>query len=292
MPDKPLSFRLQVSVSEAGMRLLAFLRKHLSEHSSVKGLKRAVESKGCKINGRVEIFSTRKLSFGDVVQLEMAPKEVRSEIEFLYEDKDLIICNKPAGVVCDNKNFPFKLVHRLDKETTGVLILAKKESVYQKMVALFSEKKVKKKYLALVEGEVVKKEGKIESYLAKKHAYQGQSIYGSCKKGQLAITVWKRLGRSAGASLLLCEPITGRTHQLRVHLKEMGHPILGDYQYGKVFKVKLHPKRHLLHALTISFPHPETHKVIEVVAPIAEDFLQALQAISMAHLVELLDEEK
>ncbi len=292
MPNKRLSFRFQVSSREAGMRLLAFLRKHCSDQSSVKGLKRAVESKGCKINGRVETFSTRVLAAGDVVQLEIAPKEKRAHLEFLYEDKDLIICNKPVGVVCEQKNFPAKLVHRLDKETSGVLILAKREEVYKKMVTLFSEKKVKKQYLALVDGEVGKKEGKIENRLAKQHAYQGQTIYGSAKQGESAITLWKCLGKGKHVSLLLCEPITGRTHQLRVHFKEMGHPILGDYQYGKIFKSQLHPKRHLLHALKISFPHPQTHKPVEVVAPLAEDFLKALEAVSMAHLAKLFDQKK
>ncbi|MFS8563260.1 MAG: hypothetical protein LVR00_02585 [Rhabdochlamydiaceae bacterium] len=114
------------------MRLLAFLRKHCSEHSSVKGLKRAVESKGCKINGRVETFSTRILSAQDIVQLEIAPKEKKSPLVFLYEDADIIICDKPSGLVCEAKNFPAKLVHRLDKETSGALILAKRKPFIRK----------------------------------------------------------------------------------------------------------------------------------------------------------------
>lgn len=272
--SKPISFRLQVSSQEAGMRLLAFLRKHCGEHSSVKGLKRAVESKGCKINGRVETFSTRILSAKDIVQLEIAPKEKQTSIVFLYEDPDIIICDKPPGVVCEPKNFPAKLVHRLDKETSGALILAKKESIYKKMVALFSEKKVKKEYLAIVDGEMKKKEGKIHNFLSKQHEYQGQTIYGSGKRGQEAITLWRCLSVGSGVSLVLCEPITGRTHQIRVHLKELGYPILGDYQYGKAFKSSFHPKRHLLHACKVSFPHPRTGNLLVVKAPIPLDFLE------------------
>ena len=112
MTNSPLSFRLQVSSQEAGMRLLAFLRKHCGEHSSVKGLKRAVESKGCRINGRVETFSTRILAGGDIVQLEIVSQEKRAPLVFLYEDADILVCDKPAGVVCEGKNFSAKLVHR------------------------------------------------------------------------------------------------------------------------------------------------------------------------------------
>jgi 23S rRNA-/tRNA-specific pseudouridylate synthase len=286
MVNCSFSLKRQVSSKEAGIRLLPFVRKHCSGQSSVKGLKRAIESKGCKINGRVETFSTRILSAGDVVELAIVPKEERASLTFLYEDKDLIVCDKPSGIVCEAKNFPYKLVHRLDKETSGVLILAKREEVYKKMVTLFSEKKVEKQYLALVDGEVRKKEGRIETRLSKKHAYQGQTIYGSSKKGEEAITLWKCLGVSQGVSLILCEPITGRTHQLRVHLKELGYPILGDYQYGKHFKSALLPTRHLLHALKISFPHPGTNKLVEVVAPLPKDFLEVLKLVCMAHLIE------
>ncbi len=292
MTNSPLSFRLQVSSQEAGMRLLAFLRKHCGEHSSVKGLKRAVESKGCRINGRVETFSTRILAGGDIVQLEIVSQEKRAPLVFLYEDADILVCDKPAGVVCEGKNFSAKLVHRLDKETSGALILAKKEEIYKKMVTLFSEKKVKKQYLALVGGEMRKKEGKIHNRLSKQHEYQGQTIYGSSKKGEEAITLWKCLGSNKGVSLVLCEPITGRTHQIRVHLKELGYPILGDYQYGKTFKLPFQPRRHLLHARKISFPHPKTGALIEVTAPIPQDFLEALKLVDMSHLVEFFDQEK
>ena len=279
-------------MQESGMRLLAFVRKHCEGNSSVKGLKRAIEGKGCKINGRVETFSTRILKAGDVVQLEVVKSEKRASLVFLYEDQDLIVCDKPAGLVCDQKNFPAKLVHRLDKETSGVLILAKREEIYQKMVELFSEKKVKKHYLALVDGEVRKKEGRIQNRLSKKHSYQGQTIYASSVKGEEAITLWTCLGTHAGVSLILCEPITGRTHQLRVHMKEMGHPILGDHQYGTHFKSKLSPKRHLLHATKISFPHPKGEGIVEVLSPLPGDFLETLKLASMTHLVQPFYKEK
>ena len=203
-------------------------------------------------------------------------------ISVLYEDEELLICNKPPGVLSDNKTFNrafsqyrgvLKLAHRLDKETSGAIILAKTEVMLKKMEALFKERQVEKSYLALVDGIVKKEEGSIESYLEKKRVLHNQTIYGSSKsaRGKRALTHWKCIKRGKNYSLLLCQPHTGRTHQLRVHLSEMGHPILGDYQYGK--RARLHAaKRQLLHAYLISFIHPTSHITISVKAPIPDDF--------------------
>lgn len=267
-----------VSSQDSGMKLLAFLRKHYTDAPSVKALKRAIDTKGCVVNGRIDTISTRTLSAGDHIIIELDEKTKTPSV--LYEDDELLICNKPAGIVSEAKQFPGKLVHRLDKETSGVLILAKTEDARQKMIELFSQKKVHKQYLAIVNGEVKKREGTIISLLAKKHSFQGQTIYGTGLQGQEAITRWKCLGVGKRASLLLCEPVTGRTHQLRVHLKEMGHPILGDTQYGDKSSAY---RRHMLHAWKIAFGD------IEVIAQIPEDFLEALR---MTQLIQFLDKEE
>lgn len=277
--------KFEVSPREQGMKLLPFLRDRWPSAPSVKALKRAIDKKRCTINGRVETFSTHKLSRGDRVEIELAEEEPKA-ITVLYEDDVIVVCNKPAGMVSENKNFPAKLVHRLDKETSGALILAKTEPIRLQMVELFAKHQVKKEYLAIVDGAVLKKEGKISSYLAKRHSYEGQTIYASSPKGEEAITHWKSLGIGNKASVLLCEPITGKTHQLRVHLKEMGHPILGDTQYSKRFTCPMRIHRHMLHAWKIAFPHPQTHKKIEASAPIPDDFWQVLEALGMAHLIE------
>lgn len=283
----------EVSSEEAGMRLLSFLRKHCCQLSSVKGLKRAVEAKCCKINGRVETFSTFILSKGDRIVFELKEEKKKLLPTLLYEDEELQIYDKPAGVVSLAKNFGNKfLVHRLDKETSGILIVAKTSATLEKMIALFREKSVKKTYFALVDKEVHKKEGKITSFLAKKHSYQGQTIYASFSKGELAITEWRCVEKKRGASLLECNPITGRTHQLRVHLKEMGHPILGDFQYSQHFSCAFHPKRHLLHAFKISFPHPKTEAFFEITAPLPLDFYAGLEFCRMTHAVELFNKKE
>lgn len=285
----------RVAKKEEGMRLIQFLREKYLEISSVKALKRSIDNKLCLVNGRIETFSSYLLKENDQVTLKIDALENRevirvSKITVLYEDKELLIINKPAGLVSDEqlikKGLPaFKgrlnLVHRLDKETTGVLILAKTCQMKDNMSLLFKNRSVHKFYLAIVDGILKEEEGQIDNFLGKKHSYQGQTIYGSVdeKKGLRAITYWKCLDRGKNASVVSCEPFTGRTHQLRVHLSSIGHPILGDSQYGKRFICSFVPQRNLLHAYRLVFFHPKTGQEIKVIAPIPVDFKLALKAI-------------
>ncbi len=271
--------QFEVLADEAGFSLLSFLRKRYEGAAySIKALKRAIDSKKCRVNGRVETFSTYKLKAKDRVVLEEIEKATKPlSVPILYEDADFLVCNKPAGAVCEQGKFPLKglLVHRLDKETSGALIVAKKAAIFEAFEELFVKGLVTKEYLAVVDGQVKGAKGHIDNFLIKKHAYQGQTIYGSCKtavKGaRRAVTTWWRLKVADKATLLLCRPITGRTHQLRVHLKEMGHPILGDYQYARQFVSKLPAPRHLLHAWRLSFPHPISGQKLEIKAPLPDD---------------------
>jgi 23S rRNA-/tRNA-specific pseudouridylate synthase len=261
------------------MTLLAFLREECPDAPSVKSIKRSIEAKRCTVNGRLEIFSTHPLKIGDEVILDFSSsKEVAQKPFLLWEDEWLRAFDKPAGVVCSPQNFKGFLVHRLDKETSGVVLVAKTNKFLELMIDLFRQKKVNKTYLALVNGVVKGKKGVITSRLEAKHRYQGQTIYGSGKKGRVAETHWKVLSLGPKATLLECHPITGRTHQIRVHLKEMGHPILGDMQYGRDVKVAC---RHLLHAYKISFPHPITGEQISLKAPLPADFLEASQKMGI-----------
>ncbi len=279
------------------MRLLQFLRENCPQAPSVKAIKRAIDRKLCTVNNRTETFSSFTLAERDTVALSETAFEKQEEfkalkVSILYEDRELLIVNKPAGLVSDNKSLKscldikgsFELVHRLDKETSGALILAKSPEAKEKMVALFKERSVRKLYLALVDGVIAKDEGTIDNYLGKKHSYQGQTVYGSVdeKKGQRAITYWKCLKRGKSATVVCCEPFTGRTHQLRVHLSSMGHPILGDIQYGKKFICHIKPRRNLLHAYSVGFKHPSTGKEVKAIAPIPADFKEALEALKIS----------
>lgn len=266
----------RVSKEESGTRLLQFLRDKCPDAPSVKAIKRAIEGKCCTVNRRIETFSSYILKENDVVELK--PFEVREKkTSVLFEDKDLLIINKPSGVVSEGEF----LVHRLDKETSGVLVLAKNQKMQDAMEALFKKRDVHKIYLAIVDGKVAKDDGVIDNALGKIHSYQGQTVYGAVdpKKGKSAITRWKCLKRGPEASLMQCEPYTGRTHQIRVHMSGMGHPILGDVQYGKKFRCTFHPSRNMLHAYRIRFKHPSTGQELDIVAPIPSDFKQAMQAL-------------
>jgi RluA family pseudouridine synthase len=291
MESETGKYRWRVSRKEAGTRLLQFLREKCPEAPSVKILKRAIDGKLCIVNNRIETFSSYILGENDTVVLNAAVFEKKAvkiaKISILYEDGELLIINKPPGLVSNHSLIDFKgnleLVHRLDKETSGALILARTHGMKEKMITLFKERSVRKLYLAIVDGVVDKEEGKIDNFLGKKHAYQGQTIYGPVdeKKGQRAMTYWKCLQRGKTASVICCEPFTGRTHQLRVHLSGIGHPILGDIQYGKKFMCPFKPHRNLLHAYSVVFKHPSTGKELKVIAPIPADFKQALQTLKL-----------
>ena len=266
-------------------KLLAFLRDELQGKVSVKEIKRAIDEKRCLVNGRIERISTRILSPNDQVEIELLSRKRSFTFPILYEDEWLLIVDKPAGALSEKiKIGRTILVHRLDKETSGALILAKSLEAKEKMVELFRQKAIEKTYYALVDGEVRSKKGRVQNFLVKKRIQHGQPIWGSSKTGrpgELALTLWECLEKGKNASLLLCQPITGRTHQLRVHLSEMGHPILGDLQYGKNFTCPLKARRQLLHAFSLHFRHPYTEKEIEIKAPLPEDFLQAAKELHL-----------
>ena len=263
------------------MKLLPFLKSKFPDGPSVKALKRAIDGKGCKVNGKVETFSTHPLRAGDRIEIVFAAAAAPLPIVTLYEDDVLKICNKPAGVVSENKILGGMLVHRLDKETSGVIVLAKTKAMQEKMKDLFFKREVEKVYLAIVDDVFRKMEGVVENFLTKKHSYEGQSIWGSYAKGLSAVTKWKCLRNSKDAALVECRPQTGRTHQIRVHMSEMGHPILGDHQYGKSFRCGYPAKRQLLHAYSVSFIHPLSHKKVTVKSFASPDFQDALKALRL-----------
>jgi RluA family pseudouridine synthase len=265
-------------------KLVAFLQGQLGDYSG-KFLRRLLEANLCRINGRVERFGSRLVQGGDAVELAPSWKSVLTpqiaSFETLYEDEFLKIVDKPAGWVCTDaealRSFGPKhyLVHRLDKDTTGLLILAKSPASRDQLMEHFEKRLITKHYLALVDGAPSEGEGTRKSLLGKKGSYQGQTIWGSMPHGLTAITHWKRLAVGNKASLLLCMPETGRTHQIRVHLAEMGHPILVDRQYAKSFRSSLFIQRPLLHAYGLQFSFQG--KPIDVTAPIPADFFDALK---------------
>ena len=282
MENKKVTFT--IGREETEVTLQTFLQKKLG--LSGKSVKKMIDAGSCRVNGSIQTISSYHLKRGDHISLEL--KEARKKslsMKILYEDPDLYLCNKPSGLVSHIDDFQplfnqtIFLVHRLDKETSGVIVIAKNQKMQKMMEQLFRKREVVKTYVALVKGSVQKTEGIIENRLIKKKESHGQSIYGSTRssEGEEAITYWKCIKKGKNGSLLQCVPKTGRTHQIRVHLSEMGHPILGDIQYGPHVTFPPGVNRVLLHSYKIVFIHPITDKKISVTAPIPKEFAKFIE---------------
>lgn len=296
----------QVEAADQGKRLVLFLQEHITPVQSARNIKRLLEQNYCQVNGNVERFASRPVKIGDHIlftfqgELSRPAKDDALAVqtdkrmiaapvawETIYKDSDLIVAQKPSGIAVDNeegtaallKEFgEVFLVHRLDKETSGLLLLARNKETLKQLEAMFRTHDIEKGYLALVDGLIQEESGEVRNHIGKVHAYEGQSLRGSVspEQGRLAHTLWRVLGRGKGSTLVACQPMTGRTHQIRVHMKGMGHPILGDYQYARSFHCNLRPPRCLLHASELTFTHPRTGERKRYRAHLPVDFIHAL----------------
>jgi 23S rRNA pseudouridine1911/1915/1917 synthase len=212
-------------------------------------------------------------------------------LAILYEDEAMLAVNKEAGMVvhpaAGNQTgtlvaallhrYPALaelgerpgLVHRLDKETSGVILVARTEVALADLAAQFAQRRVEKTYLALTEKVPRQRAGLVEEAIARHPVHRKKMAVCDEGRGREAVTAYRVLGRTAaGLWLIECRPKTGRTHQIRVHLKHLGSPVVGDPLYGK----RGGCSRHMLHAWKIAFRHPVTGKRIEVEAPPPLDF--------------------
>jgi len=275
-----MKFELTVPPEAGGETLLSFLRAHLKEFPSVKAVKRAIDQKQCTINGRVEWFSTYRVRTGDKVTISLQPKKKAPPPTILFEDESLIALDKPAGRTSESFT-DYLLVHRLDKDTSGVFLMAKTEAMRDQLSKLFAQRKMKKSYLALCDGKGKGEKWKVDNFLGKVGGYQGGVLFGpvSKEKGRRAVTTFTLLKKGKTASLILAEPLTGKTHQIRIHLKLSGCPVLGDWQYNRQFTCSYHPPRQMLHAHCLAFIHPGTEEKISLEAPIPKDFLETQKIV-------------
>jgi len=187
----------------------------------------------------------------------------KSKVKIIYEDDNLLVIDKPAGLVVDNIE---RRVHRLDKDTSGILLVAKNDKALEFLQKQFKEREVKKKYLALVAGNLKKEEGVIETLIGRSPGdRRKQKVYlpgePNAQEKRKAVTEYKVLQRFENYTLIKVEPKTGRKHQIRTHLAYLGHPVAGDKLYG--FKNQPRPeglKRQFLHAsyLKVKLPNGKT----------------------------------
>lgn len=226
-------------------------------------------------------------------KIKIRTKYVPAGIQILYEDRDIIVIDKSSGLLSVKAKYESEktahhfltnyvrkgnpraktelfVVHRLDRETSGVLIFAKSQEILEKFVKQW--KNVEKKYLALVYGNLTEKCGIIESYLAEDDDYKVHSVKNP-QEGKLARTKYKVIKESKDYSLLEIDLLTGKKNQIRVHLSEKGHPVVGDIKYGKSTKGRL-----ALHAWSIRFKHPFNNEEMKFETKIPECFLTYLGA--------------
>ena len=246
--------------------------------TSQKSARKLIESGRCSVNGRIRTFASADVYEGDWIEVVPAtPAKGSLHCSILYEDETLLVINKPQGLVVEQHAIDKAvgqrsiLVHRLDKDTSGLLLLAKDQKTATQLEGMFRERTVHKEYLAIVDGSVSRQKGVCTWPLKLKKRIHGEVYWGVDVNGKEAITEFLRLCVGKTTTLLVLRPKTGRTHQLRVHMAHMGHPILGDYQYKDHFRSPIRPGRCLLHAWKLSFVHPSDGQIRSWEAPIPED---------------------
>jgi len=280
-----------VSEVDAGKRIDAWLCLKL-EGSSRKRIKRLLDSGGVRIGGKRVYIAGWKLKAKDRVEiLEEIPKESGSGyVNIIYEDRDIIAVDKPAGILSVTeagspksdlesqvkaylkRKFKtgsyIKPVHRLDAETSGVMVFAKSKAG-EKIEEQFRYHNIDRRYIAVVEGAVLKDSGRIDAPLEKGNFGGGKKVRAADgEAGRRAVTEYRVRERYSNATLLEISVHTGRTHQIRVHLAGIGHPIIGDKIYGGHYPFW----RQALHAAKLGFKHPVTGKKMKFESPLPKDF--------------------
>jgi len=261
--------------------------------------------------------SSLKLKGGEQILIEIpppapaVPEAEEIPLAILYEDSDLIVVNKPAGMSvhpgagttagtlvnallahCDDLSgiggeIRPGIVHRIDKDTTGVIVVAKNDRSHLELARQFKEHSIKRVYVALVYGSPKTDKGRIESAIGR-HPVDRKKMSGSARHGRHAVTHWKVIGRYGWVTALELRLETGRTHQIRVHLSEAGFPLLGDPVYGgsarlsnlkdaKLRALIRELDRQALHARTLGFVHPVSGHYLEFSSPLPEDMARILE---------------
>lgn len=293
----PAIHEITATAEDARQRLDMVLVRHLPHlsRSKIQALVKAgrVTLRGGKVRNNDEVRE------GDLFRVEEEPPKppagARAEdipIKILHEDADLLVVNKPAGMVVHigagheegtlvnallhhgsslssgSEEHRPGIVHRLDKETSGCIVVAKNDRTHAALSAQFADRQVKKTYLAIIRGIPRHTKGTVDLAIGRHPVQRQKMTPRRAPSGRDAVTDYELLATREGWSLIACMPRTGRTHQIRVHLQHLGHPIAGDPLYGKRGGFA----RHLLHAWRLEFTHPSTGELISCEAPLPEDF--------------------
>jgi 23S rRNA pseudouridine1911/1915/1917 synthase len=306
-----------VEKSLPGQRLDSFLRERFPA-ASRGALQRLIEQGHIRVNDK-SVKPTHSPRAGEKIGIywpepktaEAQPEEM--PLEILFEDDSLLVLNKPAGLVvhpaagheehtlvnallhhCRGSLSGIGgvarpgIVHRLDKDTSGCLVVAKNDAAHLALSKQFSERRVKKIYHAIVCGELTRDAGEIRAAIARHPSHRKRMAARDDDSGRAAHTRWRTLERLQDATFVEAQIFTGRTHQIRVHFQFIGHPLVGDDTYGERQNKKFAElsgyvaPRVMLHAHELGFTHPETEEELNFEAPLPEDFRIALKSLRVA----------
>lgn len=266
----------------------------------IKDGKAYVNDAVVKANYKVKVDDKVQFEIPDCEEPDIPPQDI--PLDILYEDKDILIVNKPKDMVvhpapghyegtlvnaimfhCKDELSGINgvlrpgIVHRIDKDTTGSIIICKNDEAHRKIAQQLKEHSITRKYRAIVYGRILEEEGTVNAPIGR-HPTDRKKMAINEKNGKPAVTHYKVLERFDKYTYIECQLETGRTHQIRVHMTSVGHPLLGDEVYGNA-KCPFKLEGQTLHAMTIGFIHPATGEYVEYEAPLPEYFEHLLQIL-------------
>lgn len=302
-----IKYSFEVSVEQNGCRIDKYLSNELHDHSRAF-LQKLIKDSNVIVNDKI-IKPNYKLNTNDAITIQI-PVSLEPEIlaediplDILFEDKDVLIINKPKGMVvhpsaghytgtlvnavmfhCKDNLSGINgvlrpgIVHRIDMDTTGALIVCKNDIAHNSIAFQLKEHSITRKYRAIVHGTIKDDEGIINAPIGR-HANERKKMAINEKNGKSAITHYKVLQRSRDTTYIECQLETGRTHQIRVHMSSIHHPLLGDqlYSYSKKYAQL---QGQTLHAMVIGFIHPSTKEYMEFTAPLPKYFENLLLSLN------------
>ncbi|MBR3661315.1 MAG: RluA family pseudouridine synthase [Bacilli bacterium] len=293
---------MEFKVNENNIRIDKYLSNE-TEYSRNK-IQKLIENEKILVNGEI-VSNNYKVNIGDVIKILEMPIEPMENlqpsnifIDVIYEDDDLLVINKKSGMVVhpapgnytdtlvnaligkynlSNNGFRPGIVHRLDKDTSGLMLVAKNDFTHEKLANMISEKIVERYYLAAVVGTFNHETGTIDAPIGRDSKNREKMTVTSLNSKK-AITHFKVLEEFSNCTLIECKLETGRTHQIRVHMKYINHPVINDIIYGKGVK-GYEDYGQLLHSYKIKFPHPRTSEILEFQVEPPKEFMDILSVV-------------
>jgi 23S rRNA pseudouridine1911/1915/1917 synthase len=313
MAEQPRFSVFDFRVSTTGERLDIFLTRQMPDWSRSQ-IQRLIRSGLVSVGARLARKGGEEVQAGDIISVRAEREELKATPEALplsivYEDEDLLVVNKPAGMVVhlgagaksgtlvnallhhaktlssgSDAGRP-GIVHRLDKMTSGLVVVAKNDAAHRQLAEQFKARAVRKTYILLVHGQVSDLQGRISKPLGRDPVRRTRMRVGGLRARE-ALTRYEVIRRFPGFTLLEAHPETGRTHQIRVHFAAIGHPIVGDTTYGAPSKLHLGGgevptlSRTFLHAGFLEFQHPRMRQAVSFSAPLPPQLAEFLTSLS------------